>query len=203
MPRTARQSTIQLLGALLALGVITLLVWTTTSAAFLDQTVNPGNSFGTGDVVLTDDDTGIAMFVVDDLAPSAPVAECIVVTYDGSITTGLSDVRMFASGLDDPAGDGLGDHLLVTVEEGTGADFDDPLGSCNGFTASGTVFTDEPLSTLAGQTFATANPGTWVPSSAPESVSYRVTVALASNPPAAVEGDAVTVNFVWQVQTTP
>jgi hypothetical protein len=201
MPRTARQSTIQLLGALLALGVITLLVWTTTSAAFLDTTRNDGNAFGTGAVDLIDDDDTIALFNATDLAPGDSVEGCILVTYQGSITGGgeLTDVRVYADSLVDGSGNGLGDWLSVRVEEGTAASFND----CTTFSSDNTVFDNVPLSTLAGQSFGTAAAGGWTPVASPESQAYRVTVTLDNNPPDAVEGDSVTAAFVWEVQTTP
>lgn len=197
MPRTARQSTIQLLGALLALGVITLLVWTTTSAAFLDTTSNAGNSFSTGDVVLTDDDAGVAAFTVTDMAPGDSVVECIVVTYDGSITTGLGTVDFYVANL---AGNAtLGGDLTVTVEEGDGTSTSS-FGDCTGF-VPGVGGMAGTLTALDGDVYGD-NPGTWSPTSAPESRAYRITVALSGTPDPASEAGSVTADFVWEIQTS-
>ena len=121
MPRTARQSTVQLLGALMALGVIVLLVWTTTTAAFVDTTDNTGNLFGAGFVELTDDDAGVALFNVDAMSPGQIEVGCIEVSYEGSVITDLGAVSVYADiELASAAGTLEGD-LNVTVEEGTGA----------------------------------------------------------------------------------
>lgn len=205
MPRTARQSTVQVLGALLALGVIVLLVWTTTTAAFIDTTSNDGNVFGTGDVVLSDDDGGsTAAFTVTGLAPGESVTECIVVTYDGSIegVGELTTVDFYVSGLSGNAT--LGTDLTVDVAEGDGTStsvFGDCAAGAVGFSGNGHVISGT-LDGLNGDAHGD-NPGTWAPSATGESRAYEITVTLDGNPDPASEAGSVTADFVWEVQTTP
>lgn len=54
---------------LLAAGLIV----TASIAAFSDTTVNSGNTWSSGTVILTDDDAGSAMFIVSNMAPLATV----------------------------------------------------------------------------------------------------------------------------------
>ncbi|MDX1689958.1 MAG: TasA family protein, partial [Acidimicrobiia bacterium] len=100
-----------------------------TRAAFSGTTDNTSNTFAAGTVVITDDDSGSAMFTASGMKPSDSVTECIAVSYDGSIVP--ADVKLYVAsgGL---AGTNLDDYLTLTIEEGTGGAF----GDCTGFTGS-------------------------------------------------------------------
>jgi hypothetical protein len=196
MPRTARQSTIQLLGALLALGVITLLVWTTTSAAFLDTTDNT-NTFATGNVTLDDNDIGAAQFSVTNMAPGYNDESCIEVIYNGSIDApDITPVRFYGSSTDAPLTGTVSDDLTVVVQRGSGAV---GFGDCTGFVSAETLYSG-PVSGLPVD-FATGL-GTWQPNTAGDSASYRFVVDFPSNPQDTSEGATATVNFIWEIQTS-
>ncbi|MEX1286862.1 MAG: hypothetical protein AB1Z57_02880, partial [Acidimicrobiia bacterium] len=202
MPRTARQSTVQVLGALLALGVIVLLVWTTTTAAFIGQTDNTGNGFSTGSVVLEDDDGTDALFDVlgpsGAMAPGDTVSGCIEVEYTGSITTGLTTVDLFGSGL--VAGDTLADDLTVSVwESNAGANTGNTFNDCSGFlkTQASEIVSAVPLSTFGAGTPVYA--GTWSPSATNQTRTYLVEVTLSDSPQVDSEGKTAEVVFNWQV----
>ena len=97
-----------------SLVVVSVLVVTSSIAAFGDTTDNTGNSFSTGTVTLTDDDVG-ALFTVTNLIPGQSVQDCITVTYSGSIAD-PSAVRIYSGGYTD-SGD-LDTHLDITIDEG-------------------------------------------------------------------------------------
>lgn len=73
-------------GVLLAI----LMIMTVSRAAFTDTTSNAGNSWESGEVVLTDDWQGVgAMFTEFDLIPNATDTACIAVIYEGSIAANV------------------------------------------------------------------------------------------------------------------
>jgi len=195
MPRTARQSTVQLLGALMALGVIVLLVWTTTTAAFVDTTRNNGNEFATGSVVLSDDDGGMVRFNATDMAPGESVNGCILVTYGGTVLSSIGDVRFYVANA--TGTNGLHTELVLFVEEGelgSPGDFSD----CAGFVAEKTVANATLTGAPGDYSAATAG---WKPSATPESRPYRITVTLPNT--ATAQSSSASVDFVWEIQTTP
>jgi hypothetical protein len=181
------------LGALLS-GV---LVLTTSRAAFSAQTDNTTNSVGAGDVTLTDDDSGSAMFTISNMAPDdAAVVECIEVTYSGTIAD-PGDVRLFSGGFTDSGS--LADELDITVEVGTGGSF----GDCTGFSSASTIFTTDTLTAFdtAHSDYASGAVG-WNPSSTPESRTFRFTVDLPTSASSSVQGDSVTdLTFTWEAQS--
>ncbi len=62
-----------------------LLVMHTSQAAFQASTASTGNRLGAGNVILTDNLAGTSMFAADALVPGDVGAECIDVTYRGSL----------------------------------------------------------------------------------------------------------------------
>ena len=93
------------------------LTWTSTYAAFSASTGNAGNTWQTGRVVLTDGDSGAALFASPTesaLKPGSTASRCIRIDYTGSL---VADVRMYAT---TPAAGAtaLDDHLVMSVERG-------------------------------------------------------------------------------------
>lgn len=203
-PEPARRRTAAVSAAtLLALVAVTLLVSRTTQAAFTASTENTGSSVVAGDVTITDDDLTAALFTEAAFAPGDSVVECLAVTYAGSIAD-PGPVRVHVGGVTevagpDPASDGLGDELLLTIEEGVGGG----LGSCGGFTPATTLTTATPLRTLAATaTDHATGLGAWDPSGTPETVTYRFTATLDPATPDAEQGAGVSgISFVWEVTT--
>jgi hypothetical protein len=109
-------------------------VWQSTSAAFSATTENAGNAWRTGTVVLSDSDSGTALFNSTDdgmLKPGSSRAQCIRVDYTGNLP---SDVKLYVT---TPA-DGfttLDEHLVMSIERGQ--DDTDVLPDCTGFTPTG------------------------------------------------------------------
>ncbi len=192
------------LAALLGLALVAAMITRTSQAAFSATTDNTGNYFNGGTVTLTDDDGGVsALFAVDAMEPGDTVTGCIQVSYDGTITT-PSAVKVYGAGYTNVAGAdaasvGLSDHLVVTIEEGTGAVFND----CSAFTSTATVLAATDLTSFntANADYATGV-GSWTPTATGETRAYRVTVELAATTPDAEEGAGTTdVAFVWEVQS--
>jgi len=170
----------------------TALILTASFAAFSDTTDNSGNTWSTGTVVLTDDDLGVAMFTVTNMAPLVPVIECIVVKYEGSLVP--ADVNLYGVS----GGSGLDAYLDVTVEEGTGGLFGN-CGGGGGFTPTSTIFPTGTLTSFAAtHTNFTNGVGAWNPAVNPESRTYRFTVTLQDNNLA--QGLDATATFTWEAQ---
>lgn len=170
-----------------ALLLVTVLAVNRSRAAFTATTANGVNAFSTGTVVLTDDDTGTAMFSVSNMTPGTPVVRCLVVTYSGSQLP--APVRLYGT-----TSGALAPYLNLTVEQGTGGTFAD----CTGFSSSSTVFTG----TLTG--FGTAHTG-WANGAAvftaaanPTARTVRFTVEVQNN--ALAQGQSANATFTFETQ---
>ena len=94
------------------------LTWTSTYAAFSASTGNTGNTWQTGRVVLTDGDSGAALFAGPSesaLKPGSTGSRCISINYVGSLT---ADVRMYVTTPTLGAAT-LDPYLVMSVERGT------------------------------------------------------------------------------------
>jgi hypothetical protein len=84
-----------------------------TWSAFSATTANPGNHFAAGTVILSDNDSGVAMLGQTNMAPGgAGSSACVNVRYDGDLP---ARVRLYGS----TGGSGLDPYLDVTVVRGT------------------------------------------------------------------------------------
>jgi hypothetical protein len=179
----------------LTFALMSVLVITTSQATFTDTADSTTNAFTAGDIDLVDDDLGSAIFTVVDMEPGQSVADCIVVTYQGSIPD-PSRVSVYSGGYTD-SGD-FGTYLNLTIEEGTGGSF----GDCTGFSLVNSI---QSGSTLAAFNAASTNyangVGVWDPSGTPASMTYRITVELDAATPNAEQGESVTgLTFTWEIQ---
>lgn len=136
-----------------------------------------------GTVTLSDDDQGSAMFDVSGLGAGDSVSRCLRVTYAGAPPSAVT--LHGASG-----GTGLAEHLLMTVEEGTGGGF----GSCAGF--SGTRVFEGTLAS-----FAQAHPSdgvgvaTSMGAAGGDERTFRIELTLANAP--AAQGRGAIAEFTW------
>ena len=170
-----------------ALLVVTLLTITRTEAAFSDTTDNQTNTFATGTVVLTDDDTGTAMFTVSNMTPGTPVVECITVTYSGDQLP--APVRLYGSTTGT-----LDTYLDTDIEIGTGGSF----GDCTGFTPSSTLFNNTLANFAATHTDWASGLATFTAAANPTSRTFRFTIEVQNNP--AAQGDSATAIFTFEAQ---
>ena len=174
---------------LAALMLVALMVGRASSAAFTAASETDNSAWESGTVILTDDDTGTALF---DSATDGALdggqsqTRCIQVTYAGSLNP---TVRMYGS-----ATGALAPYLNLTIDEGTGG----AAGSCTGFASSAAVYNG----TVAGLSGSHFNFGTgagqWSPQPAAVKT-YRFTVTVQNAP--AAQGATADATFVWEAQT--
>jgi hypothetical protein len=93
------------------------LTWSATHAAFSASTGNAGNSWQTGSVVLSDSDSGAALFTSaadGALKPGSTRSRCIRLDYTGDLP---AEIRMYVQ---TPAGGAvtLDPYLVMSVERG-------------------------------------------------------------------------------------
>lgn len=175
------------LAVLASLGFVSILVVTSSRAAFVDTTDNATNTFSAGDVVLDDDDAGGVAFNVANMAPGDSRTRCIEVTYTGSLT---ADVHLYGT----VGGTGLADYLDVNVAIGTGGSF----ASCTGFSATSTLFTGTLADFGATHTDYASGLGGLNGATDPTSRTYRITVTLQDDN--AAQARSATAGFTWEAQ---
>jgi hypothetical protein len=181
-----RSRLIVILVALIGTGA---LIWNSSNAAFSGTTSNATNSWSSGGVSLSDDDSSTAMFSATGLKPGSTGANCITVTYTGNLA---ASVKLYATGYTGT----LGTYLNLTVEQGTGGSF----GSCTGFSAGSTLYTGT-LSGFAGAKVDFASGvGSFAPSTNGATAVYRFTYTLQDTNSA--QGLSSTCGFTWEAQNT-
>ena len=187
--RSALARLVALLGSLALVGSF---VVEGSRAAFNATTDNGANSWTSGSVVLSDDDSASVMFNISNMKPGDTATHCINVTYTGTLT---ADVKLYGA----VAGTGLSTYLNTTVDIGTGA-AGGATTSCTGFVSSSNLFN----ATLA--TFGTTHTnfatglGGFAGATNPTTKSYRFTVSLQDNP--AAQNKTATATFTWEAQNT-
>jgi hypothetical protein len=173
---------------LASLGFVSVLVMTSSRAAFVDTTDNTSNSFTAGTVALSDDDAGTVLFNVANLAPGSPRQKCIRVDYTGSLA---ANVRMYGA-----ASGALAPYLDVTVEVGTGGTF----ANCTGFTGGTSLYTGTLTDFAATRTNYTNGLAGWNGATNPSNRTYRITVTMQDNN--AAQGLSADADFTWEAQNT-
>jgi hypothetical protein len=197
---SARTRKIAAFGAVpLALLVAGGMVWQGSQAAFTASTRNAGNSWSTGNVVLTNNDLGAAAFHVENIVPGQTGQKCIVVTSQSNVP---GEVRAYMQNLV-PAR-GLENRIIFDLEQGTGGSFN----SCTGFTPTSNIVPELPLSTLAAQERDFATGGSpWQTAGTPgETQSYRGTwrfdtTGMTQDEINSLQGARVTIDLVWELQS--
>jgi hypothetical protein len=194
-PRTGRSA--KLVAAAVVAGLIGsgTLVWQASSAAFTGQTENNGNSWTSGKVSLSDNDSGGALFTASGLVPNATDTRCIEVTYDGTVA---SVVRLYGA---TPTGT-LGQYLDFDVSIGDGPDCT-TRGTLSQVFGDANTTADNSADTLANFASARTNwtngvPG-WNPSSGVTTRPYVFTYTLADTNSA--QNQSATLNFRWEAQS--
>ena len=170
-----------------ALLMVTILTVTRSQAAFTATTSNTASSFATGTMILTDDDSGSAMFTASGMTPSNPIVECITVTYSG--TQLPAPVRLYATTTGT-----LDTYLDTTIEIGTGGAF----GNCSGFTPTSTLFANTLANFSTTHTDWASGLATFTAAANPTSHTFRVTIDVQNNPLA--QGLTSTADFIFETQ---
>ena len=183
---------VRIASAVLGVALVAVFTVQTSLAAFSDTTDNTGNAFDAGTVVLTDADSGAAMFTATNLKPGDTEVGCIEVTYSGSLD---GEVRLYGAVT---AGDGLEAYLDLTIERGDG--------DCTTFgtaTAVWTNGTDGDLGAFMGSAtdYASGADNWAVTGGGPDdTVPYRFTVTQQDDNDA--QGLSSTVSFTFEAQNT-
>jgi hypothetical protein len=186
--RSRRAMAYRALAMVASLGFVSVLVMTSSRAAFVDSTDNTSNQFSAGTVELTDDDSGSVLFNVNNLAPTETRTNCITVTYTGSLA---ANVHAYGA-----ASGALAPYLNLVVEVGTGGSYDD----CTGFTPGSTLYTGTLANFAATRTNFTNGLAGWNGATNPSSRTYRLSVTLQDNN--AAQGLSATADFTWEAQNT-
>jgi hypothetical protein len=172
---------------------ISILVVTSSRAAFVAQSENVTNQVTSASVDLTDTDSGTALFTgIPALTPGTTVDRCIDVTYGGTVDP--TAVVLYAAGA--PTGD-LAPYLNLTVEVGhdTPAAFRD----CTGFVATGgPLWTGTLASFAATRTAYGTGVTAWDPSG-PDTRTFRFRISVQDD--AAAEAKTSTFGFTWETRS--
>jgi Camelysin metallo-endopeptidase len=181
--------------SLLLVGALGAVAGIGTFSAFSATTVNAGNTFDAGTVVINDNDANSAMYNITAAKPNDVVVRCIRVTYAGSLP---STVHLYTN---TPV-NAFGQYVTLSIAKGTmpGAT---TFPNCTGFTSEATIFSGTLSSFAASNTnYATgsaAAPGAatqWVQN---DSVVYQFTLTMQDNP-LATGGTSGTHSFTWEAQ---
>jgi hypothetical protein len=165
-------------------------VWRTSQAAFTATTSNAGNNWTAGTVTLTDDDANAAMFSATGLVPGNSGSKCILVTYGGDVSASVKLYSTSVTGTLDP-------YIDLTIEIGTPGSFS----SCPTF--SGTSIYSGTLDAFGTSmtTFA-SGVGTWAPTGAGQTRTYKFSWTLNASTPDAMQGATTSASFQWEARNT-
>lgn len=175
-----------------AVAVSSGVVWQASYSAYSATTTNGTNTWATGSVALSDDDSTAAMFSVTGLKPGSTGTKCITVTSTGTLP---ASVKLYGSGL--ATTNSLSSYLDLTISMGSGGSF----GSCTGYTSAGSIYTGT-LAAFTASTYA-AGVGSWTTTGAPpETKTYQVTYTMNAAAPTSTQGGTASISFVWESQNT-
>ncbi len=179
-------------GMLPAVALTSVFVDRMSSAAFSGTTVNSSNSLSSSQVVLTDNDSGAALFTITNMRPSS-VSRCIRVSYSGD-AAGISAVKMYAANTGTTT---LTPYLSIAVDiAATGA-----LADCSDLGTPSVVTASTPLASYLTAHSAFSNgASTWTPASGSESRTMRITLTLADDNNAQAKTTSG-LSFTWEIQT--
>jgi hypothetical protein len=173
----------------LALLASSAVVYQASNAAFTGTTATPSNTWASGTVSLTDNDSNIALFTAAGLKPGDSGTKCMVVTYTGSLTAA---VRLYTTSYSD---NGLAQYLTFTVDEGTGGD-----AACTGFTPGTNLYTGTLNGFSSKSSYATGV-SAWAPAGGSGATkTYRFSWTLQDNDLAQNKSSAAM--FTWEAQNT-
>lgn len=170
------------------------MVVSSSFAAFSATTVNSTNSIATGTIVLADNDSGTAMFnALTGLAPGTNYDRCVRVDYSGTLNPVA--VRMYMGSA--PTGT-LGQYLTLQVD--VGASNADSFPNCTSFSSTSTLYTG----TIDGyrtsyQAWASGLATTWDPTASGEARMFRFRIAVSDTNNA--QGLSSGFGFTWETQS--
>lgn len=164
-------------------------MWQASSAAFTADTTNGTNTWNAGSVTLTDDDSGAAMFTATNLKPGSTGEKCITLTYNGS---SAAAVKLYGTAVTGS----LGAYIDLVVEQGDGGSF----GSCTGFGTATSVYTGTLTNFGSTRTGFANGAGTFAPTAAGQSKTYRFAYTINAAAPDAAQGTSASATFTWEAR---
>lgn len=186
--RSRRAMAYRALAMVASLAFVSVLIMTSSRAAFVDTTDNTSNQFSAGTVVLTDDDAGSVLFNVNNLAPTQTRTNCIKVDYTGSLA---ANVHLYGA-----ASGTLAPYLNVVIEVGAGGTYN----NCTGFTPGSTLYSGTLSAFAASRTNYLNGLAGWNGATNPSSRTYRIAVTLQDDN--AAQGLSASADFTWEAQNT-
>ncbi|UQN28078.1 CalY family protein [Brachybacterium kimchii] len=161
-----------------------LLIWHASYAAFSDTTENPGNSWQAGQVEITDDDAGTAMFDAKELAPGDTGTNDIVTTYSGTL-----DAATRLYGEDEATTQDLAQYIDLKIVAGSGAD------ASTVYTGTLADFAADHSDFASGIDLGRAEGGS------DASTPYTFTYTLSADAPDSAQGGTARIGFTWEAQS--
>jgi hypothetical protein len=174
------------------------LIWQSSNAAFSGTTRNSGNNWATGEVALSDDDSGSARFQVERMTPGATDTKCITVSANASVP-GI--VKGYAvNPVSSPQG--LENHIMVTIRAGSGGDF----GSCDTFVSEVVLVPRASLTQLATYNSFASGVGGWNVTAGTHSRTYELTwtfdtTGLSQAQVDQLQGAKTGIDLQWELQS--
>lgn len=189
----------KLLLSALIVGATGLVAGGASWSAFSGTTANSGNSFESGSVSLSDNDSDAALLTLSNATPGATATGCIRVSYGGTLP---ADVKLFAT-----VSGALAQYLTLKVTRGSDsgtfpncnftADTRDYIGQGSGVVYNGTLsgFPADYAGGLTDPDNSTGGTETW---SSPETHAYKLEVTLQDN--SAAQGQSASASFTWEAR---
>jgi hypothetical protein len=187
---TARVARIGFLTApMVGLALAVLLVWQSSYSAFTATTSNGPNNWAAGSVVLSDNDSNIAMFTATKLKPGDTGTKCITVTSTGTVP---STVKLYGTGL--ATTNGLSGYLDLDIDYGVGAN-----ANCTDFSKAGDLY----LGTLASiATSYGTGYDNWAPTgTGTETRTYKIVYTVNAGAPNSTQLGTAAATFTWEAQS--
>lgn len=191
-----RSTKSKLLASVAILGVLAAAMSAVVFSAFSSTTENAGNTFATGSIALTDNDSGSALFTVSGADALDVYTRCIKVDY-ASTGSVASTVRLHGA----TTGSGLDPYLDVRIRRGTGS-----AGNCSDFAAAVTDYIGSGAGVIYTNTL-TAFPDNYAAGlvdqdsswSNGETATYEIRVTVQDNNLA--QGLNATQTFTWEARS--
>ncbi|WP_433046181.1 hypothetical protein [Dactylosporangium sp. CS-033363] len=219
-PRKRRARLAGALAVAAAISASSITVYQASSAAFSTTTANPGNTFTTGALALTDNDTNTAMFNVSGLVPGNSGSSCITVTWAGTVTPSAPVQLYVATGdaTDTPGsgGGGTTPYINWSVEKATGTGIFGNGASCTGLSGTTTIFGNTAdTAVTAGRMLSdftakntysasgtTSVSSAWTPvANVGSSVVFRFNYRMATDTPISAMGATAVVKITWEARS--
>ena len=184
----------KLLSSAAVVGLLAAALTAIVHSSFTATALNENNTFETGSISLTDNDSDRVLFDLDGLEPAtAPARKCVRVAY-GSTGALRSSVRLFGA-----TSGALAEHQKLKVTRGSFGGAAPAENGCSGFTASaGGVLFDDTLAAYPDRwEDGIADPdAAW---DAGDSAVYELEVSMADTD--AAQGKSATHAFTFEART--